>query len=168
MRRAALLFLSLVSLLASAVPATAIRPDEILPDPALEERARALSKELRCLVCQNQSIDDSEADLARDLRLAVRDRLIAGDSDAEVMRFVTARYGDFVLLRPPFKTTTYLLWLGPPVILAAGATMAWAFLRRRRAAPEAARASTAGGLAEPPPLSEAEKQRLDTLVGRDT
>jgi len=166
--RRALLFLSLVSLLASAVPASAIRPDEILPDPALEERARTLSKELRCLVCQNQSIDDSEADLARDLRLAVRNRLLAGDSDADVIRFVTARYGDFVLLRPPFKTTTYLLWLGPPVILAAGAAMAWAFLRRRRGAPEAARASTVGPVAEPPPLSEAEKRRLDSLVGRES
>jgi cytochrome c-type biogenesis protein CcmH len=167
MRRATLLFLALLSLLASDIPAAAIRPDEILPDPALEERARALSKELRCLVCQNQSIDDSEADLARDLRLAVRDRLLAGDSDADVIRFVTARYGDFVLLRPPFKATTYLLWLGPAAILAAGAAMAWAFLRRRRPATVVAGGPSARPDDAPPPLSEAEKRRLESLIGRE-
>jgi cytochrome c-type biogenesis protein CcmH len=135
-------------------PASAIRPDEILPDPSLEARARALSKELRCLVCQNQSIDDSEADLAGDLRRVVRERLLAGDSDPQVIRFVTDRYGDFVLLRPPFKATTYILWLGPAAVLLVGVGTVWLYLRRRRAAPAAT-----------PPLTDAERRRLDSLVG---
>ena len=113
---AALLALS-VALPASA-PVLAVEPGEVLPDPALEARARALSKELRCLVCQNQSIDDSNAPLARDLRVLVRDRLQAGDSDAKVMEYVTDRYGDYVLLRPPFKATTLVLWIGPFVVRA--------------------------------------------------
>ena len=96
-----------------AAPAFAVEPDEVLSDPVLEVRARALSKELRCMVCQNQSIDDSEAPLARDLRILVRERLQAGDSDRQVIDFLVARYGEFVLLRPRFSSHTALLWLGP-------------------------------------------------------
>lgn len=97
--------------------ALAVEPDEILADPKLEARARALSVDLRCLVCQNQSVDDSNAPLARDLRLLVRERLKAGDTDAQVMSFVVARYGDFVLLRPPFNAKTLLLWVSAPLLL---------------------------------------------------
>src|ERR1700751_4574206 len=104
-----------------AAPAFAVQPDEILPDPVLEARARDLSRELRCMVCQNQSIDDSDAPLARDLRLLVRDRLKAGDSDRQVLDFLTARYGAFVLLKPPLEWTTVLLWFGPPGLLVIGA-----------------------------------------------
>ena len=109
------LFLGLVLCLA-AVSAGAVNPDEMLDDPALEARAREISKGLRCLVCQNQSIDDSDADLARDLRVLVRERLAAGDSDGQVIGYVVSRYGDFVLMRPPFKAATYALWLGPALI----------------------------------------------------
>jgi cytochrome c-type biogenesis protein CcmH len=97
----------------------AVQPDEILDDPVLEARARELSKEIRCLVCQNESIDSSNADLARELRLLVRERLTAGDSDQEALDFLVARYGDFVLLRPPFKPATYVLWFGPALVLLA-------------------------------------------------
>ncbi|MEQ8968573.1 MAG: cytochrome c-type biogenesis protein CcmH [Azospirillaceae bacterium] len=133
--------------------ALAVEPEERLADPALEERARELSAELRCLVCQNQSIDDSNAPLARDLRVLVRERLLAGDTNDEVMAFVTDRYGDYVLLRPPMKTTTLLLWFGPVFVLvvAAGAVM---MMARRRL-----KASLA-----PPPLDEAERRRLDALL----
>ena len=111
--------------------AYAVQPDEILPDPALETRARNLSQELRCMVCQNQSIDDSDAPLARDLRLLVRERLTAGDSDKQIIDFLVARYGDFVLLRPRFTSHTALLWLLPALILMAGAG-ALLVLRRRQ------------------------------------
>ena len=103
-----------------AAPAFAVLPSERLADPVLEGRARALSQELRCLVCQNQSIDDSSADLAHDLRVLVRERLAAGDSDRQVLAYLTSRYGDYVLLRPPVKPTTWLLWFGPPALLLAG------------------------------------------------
>src|SRR5215469_6301963 len=106
--------------LAILSPAIALGPDEVLSDPALEVRARALSKELRCMVCQNQSIDDSEAPLARDLRILVRERLQAGDSDRRVIDFLVARYGEFVLLRPRFAWHTALLWFGPATLLIAG------------------------------------------------
>ncbi|MEW5963539.1 MAG: cytochrome c-type biogenesis protein [Pseudomonadota bacterium] len=119
------------TLLASAVAARAVEPGEMLADPRLEERARALSAELRCLVCQNQSIDDSNAPLARDLRLLVRERLAAGDSDAGVRSFIVARYGEFVLLRPPFSSRTVLLWVTPLVILAVVAWLVVAAMRRR-------------------------------------
>ena len=115
MKRAVLALLLLV-----ATQARALEPGEMLADPALEARARGISRELRCLVCQNQSIDDSNADLARDLRRVVRERLQAGDSDPAVIGYVTARYGDFVLLTPPFKAATWALWLGPPAVLIAG------------------------------------------------
>jgi len=116
-------------------PAHAVQPDEILSDPALEARARDLSTGLRCLVCQNQSIDDSNAPLARDLRILLRDRLRAGDSDAQAVDFIVARYGDYVLLRPRFNAATWLLWIGPFALLAAAA--AFLFMRRRNKANEA-------------------------------
>lgn len=117
-------------LLALAAPLRAVQPDEILPDPALEGRARALSAGLRCLVCQNQSIDDSNAPLARDLRLLLRERLKAGDSDDQAVNFVVARYGDYVLLRPRFTAETWLLWIGPFALLLIAGTFIYA--RRRR------------------------------------
>jgi cytochrome c-type biogenesis protein CcmH len=133
-------------------PAHAVQPDEVLKDPALEVRARRLSQELRCVVCQNQSIDDSNAPLAHDLRVLVRERLSAGDTDAQVLAYVTARYGDFVLLRPPFKPQTLLLWLAP-VLLLVGALV---FLARRRK-------QVAAEAAEP--LSPDEQRRLADIVG---
>ncbi len=114
-----LLLLILVVLLAT--PAWAVEPDEMLDDPVLEARARALCQEIRCLVCQNEPIDSSNADLARDLRILVRERIVAGDSDGEVKAFLVARYGDYVLFDPPMKLTTYLLWFGPALILQIGA-----------------------------------------------
>ena len=116
---------------AGAPAAYAVQPDEIMSDPALEARARDLSRELRCMVCQNQSIDDSEAPLARDLRLLVRERIAAGDSDAQVMDFLVARYGEFVLLKPRLKPHTLLLWLLPPLALAGGGLALWTHGRRR-------------------------------------
>ena len=115
-------------------PAIAVNPDEILSDPALEERAREISAGLRCLVCQNQSIDDSDAPLARDLRVLVRERLAAGDSDADVVDFVVARYGEFVLLKPRFGAHTVLLWAGPAALIVIGALVV-VFAFRRAAAP---------------------------------
>ena len=121
---------ALLLALALAAAAGAVEPEEQLADPALEARAREIGQELRCLVCQNQSIDDSDADLARDLRRIVRERLTAGDTDDQVMAFVTARYGDYVLLRPPLRAGTLALWFGPVVLLGAG--IAAIMLRRRR------------------------------------
>ena len=111
-------------------PALAVQPDEILSDPALEARARSLSKELRCMVCQNQSIDDSDAPLARDLRILVRERLQAGDSDQQVIDFLVARYGEFVLLKPRFSPHTALLWLGPATLLVIGGFGLFVLARR--------------------------------------
>src|SRR5271168_2795078 len=115
----------------SASAAHAVQPDEIMSDPAKELRARDLSRELRCMVCQNQSIDDSEAPLARDLRLLVRERIAAGDSDAQVIDFLVARYGEFVLLKPRLKPHTLLLWLLPPLALVGGGFALWTHVRRR-------------------------------------
>jgi cytochrome c-type biogenesis protein CcmH len=112
-------------------PARAVQPDEIMSDTAKEARARDLSRELRCMVCQNQSIDDSEAHLARDLRLLVRERIAAGDSDAQVVDFLVARYGEFVLLKPRLNLHTWLLWLMPPLALAGGGLALWNYGRRR-------------------------------------
>jgi cytochrome c-type biogenesis protein CcmH len=117
--------------IAFASPAHAVQPDEIMADPAKESRARDLSRELRCMVCQNQSIDDSEAPLARDLRLLVRERIAAGDSNAQVMDFLVARYGEFVLLKPRLKSHTLLLWLLPPLVLVGGGLALWMHNRRR-------------------------------------
>jgi cytochrome c-type biogenesis protein CcmH len=111
--------------------AHAVQPDEVMADPAKEARARNLSRELRCMVCQNQSIDDSEAPLARDLRLLVRERIAAGDSDAQVVDFLVARYGEFVLLKPRFEPRTLLLWLVPPLVLLGGGAALWVNARRR-------------------------------------
>jgi cytochrome c-type biogenesis protein CcmH len=119
-----------VALIGSSA-AYAVQPDEIMSDPAKETRARDLSRELRCMVCQNQSIDDSEAPLARDLRLLVRERIAAGDSDAQVIDFLVARYGEFVLLKPRLKPHTLLLWLLPPLALAGGGIALWIHSRRR-------------------------------------
>ena len=122
--------------------ALALQPNEVLKDPALEARARALSKDIRCLVCQNQSIDDSNADLARDLRVLVRERLQKGDSDPEILDFLVKRYGDFVLLKPPVKVSTYLLWYGPIGIFILGVIGLIVFFRNRRLVP----ARTTAGL----------------------
>ncbi len=141
--------------MAMAWHAEAVEPDEILADPALEARARDISRGLRCLICKNQSIDDSNAELARDLRILVRDRLVAGDSDEAVVSYVVSRYGQFVLLNPPFHTGTYALWLGPAVIFAVGGIALVVFyVRRRRHGPSEA----------PTPLSEAEQRRLRALL----
>lgn len=126
--RAGLAF-ALVAGLAS--PASAVQPDEVLPDPVLEARARALSRELRCVVCRSENIDDSDAGIARDLRLLVRERLVAGDSDAEVIDFLVARYGDYVLLNPPLRGANWVLWAAGPGLLLLGGGVAFAFLRRR-------------------------------------
>jgi cytochrome c-type biogenesis protein CcmH len=151
MRRLALALL----LLLAALPAhAAITPDEILADPALEARARDITKQLRCLVCQNQSIDDSNAPLARDLRLLVRERLKAGDNDNAALAYIVARYGDFVLLRPPVKATTWLLWFGPALLLIAGGLFLWLRAGRRTAATVTAA-----------PLSDDEQKKLDALIG---
>jgi len=143
----------LLFLLCWPLAARAVQPDEMLSDPQLEARARTLSRELRCMVCQNQSIDDSEAPLARDLRILVRERLRAGDSDPQVLNFLVARYGEFVLLRPPFEWHTALLWLAPLVVLLAGG-FSLVFLARKRQPP-----------AVPPALSAAEQERLAQLTG---
>jgi cytochrome c-type biogenesis protein CcmH len=135
------LFIGIVMLSVIALArAYAVQPDEILPDASLEARARALSRDLRCMVCQNQSIDDSDAPLARDLRLLVRERLRAGDSDDQVLDFLVARYGEFVLLKPRFAWHTAILWGAPVVLLTGGALILLVFARRRSAtvAPDAA------------------------------
>ena len=129
MKRALVLALAIVAMLATA--AHAVQPDEIMADPAREARARDLSRELRCMVCQNQSIDDSEAPLARDLRLLVRERIAAGDSDAQVIDFLVARYGEFVLLKPRLNPHTWLLWFLTPLLLAGGGITLWMHGRRR-------------------------------------
>ena len=137
----------------AVTPVHAVQPDEVLPDPVLEARARALSAELRCLVCQNQSIDDSAAPLARDLRLLVRERLKAGDSDAAVKAYLVSRYGQFVLLRPAFDTENLLLWLTPGLVLGGGVTaMVIRRMRQRTDTPAEA-------------LSRAEEDRLSALTG---
>ncbi|MFC7703496.1 cytochrome c-type biogenesis protein CcmH [Plastorhodobacter daqingensis] len=120
-----------------AAPALAVQPDEVLADPALEARARDISRELRCLVCRNESIDESNADLARDMRLLVRERLLEGDRDDEVLAFIVERYGEYVLLRPTADGTNIVLWLAGPAMLIAGLGIAVVYLRRRRRAPEA-------------------------------
>jgi cytochrome c-type biogenesis protein CcmH len=131
------LVLIAVAALALAGPACAVTPDEQLKDPRLEARARALSQELRCLVCQNQSIDDSAAPLAHDLRVILRERLAAGDSDKQAVDYLVARYGDFVLLRPPFQPDTWALWLGPLAVLLLGGAGAAVYMRGRASAGDA-------------------------------
>jgi cytochrome c-type biogenesis protein CcmH len=131
----------------------AVQPEEVLKDPKLEARARELSRELRCMVCQNQSIDESEAPLARDLRLLVRERLAEGDTDQQVLDFLVARYGEFVLLKPPLESRTIILWALPPVALLGGAIALFVAVRRRRT-----------GHLEPATLSTEERRRLSTWV----
>lgn len=132
--------------------AAAVQPDEVLDNPVLEARARALSQELRCPVCRNENIDESNADIARDLRILVRERLMAGDTDAAVLDYMVARYGEFVLLRPPVKASNLALWLAAPAMLLGGGLIAVAFVRRR---------SKPAAVA---PLSDAEAARLKALL----
>ncbi len=148
MKRLVLILCLLVS------PALAVQPDEILDDPVLEARARQLSKGLRCLVCRNESIDESNADLARDLRLLVRERLVAGDSDAQAVAFIVERYGEYVLLKPTATGSSILLWLAGPLMLLTGLGICAAYLRRR------------ARVAAPKALSEDEKARLDKILQR--
>jgi cytochrome c-type biogenesis protein CcmH len=144
---------ALFFLLASGLAARAVNPDERLADPRLEARARAISQELRCLVCQNESIDDSAAALAHDLRVLLRERLLAGDSDRQAVQYIVDRYGQFVLLRPPVEPATYALWYGPfGLLLLAAAGVVFYLWRRPRAIPA------------PTPLSEDERQRLSELL----
>jgi cytochrome c-type biogenesis protein CcmH len=150
--RPVLLLLTMLALLLISLPARAVEPDEVLADPALEARARHISEGLRCLVCQNQSIDDSEAPLAKDLRLLVRDRLKAGDSDQQIIDYIVARYGEFVLLRPRFEAQTWVLWLATPALFLA-ALFTIVLAARRRGAGEG-----------PKPLSAAEQRRLKRLL----
>ncbi|RXH20376.1 cytochrome c-type biogenesis protein [Bradyrhizobium guangzhouense] len=157
MRRMMVAFVALMMLLAA--PAThAVQPDEIMSDPVKEARARELSRELRCMVCQNQSIDDSDAPLARDLRLLVRERIAAGDSNSQVLDFLVARYGEFVLLKPRFERQTMLLWLLAPLLLAGGGFALWRQNRRR--AQEGADVPT-------PPLTPDEEAKLAALMSED-
>ena len=149
--------ITVLSLILFVTPALAIQPDEILKDTVLEERARVISKELRCLVCQNQSIDDSDAPLARDLRVLVRERLQAGESNEEGINFVVDRYGDFVLLRPPVKASTLVLWLSPVAALIVGIflLLTW-FRKQKQFVPVQAK-----------PLSDEEKKKLQAAFKRD-
>jgi len=146
--------LALLTALVLGGPAFAVQPDEVLKDPALEKRARDISAGLRCLVCQNQSIDDSDAQLAKDLRILVRERLAAGDTDAQVRDFLVQRYGEFVLLKPTFGTHTLLLWLTPALVLVLGGIGAYVAMRRR---PKPAAVS----------LDEEERKALEDLLKRD-
>jgi cytochrome c-type biogenesis protein CcmH len=157
MRSVNLVLLAFVCWVWSASPIHAVQPDEIMSDPVKESRARDLSRELRCMVCQNQSIDDSEAPLARDLRLLVRERIAAGDSDAQVIDFLVARYGEFVLLKPRLEPHTLLLWLLPPLALAGGGFALWTHSRRR------AKSATADDLSLSN-LTADEEARLERLM----
>jgi cytochrome c-type biogenesis protein CcmH len=151
MRRLRLVLLLLFAALAA--PSFAVQPDEVMKDPALEARARALSEGLRCLVCQNESIDDSEAPLAHDLRVLIRQRIAQGESNDAVRAYLVSRYGDFILLKPPFEPKTWLLWLSPPLTLCAGLA---AVLLARRRAPQAT-----------PALSAQEEAQLATLTSEE-
>ena len=152
--RSLLGMLALILGLLAPAGAAAVLPDEVLDDPVLENRARALSRLIRCLVCQNESIDTSNADLARELRILVRERLTAGESDAEVLDFLVARYGDFVLLRPRMTPANYLLWFGPAALLLFGLAGVTLYFRRRRS-------SAVDG------LSAEEEARIARLIGQD-
>ncbi|MGD1878095.1 MAG: cytochrome c-type biogenesis protein CcmH [Kiloniellaceae bacterium] len=156
MTRLTVLFALLLAL-GSLVPAFAVEPGEMLDDPALERRARDLSAEIRCVVCQNESIDSSNAEIAHELRVLVRERLVAGDSDQQVLDYLVARYGDYVLLRPPMKPETYLLWFGPFVVLLLGGLGVFVYFRHLRAAP-----------AMPAGLSTAEEARLARLLAEES
>jgi cytochrome c-type biogenesis protein CcmH len=142
----------LLATLLLAWPVLAVEPSEMLQDPALESRARDIGRALRCVVCQNQSIDDSNAEVARDMRRAVRERLTAGDDDRTVFAYMVARYGDYVLLKPPFKSGTWALWLGGPLVLIVAGGLLLMAARRRKPIPP------------PVPLSDEEQRRLDALL----
>ncbi|MEP3049649.1 MAG: cytochrome c-type biogenesis protein [Roseibium sp.] len=142
----------------AATPVWAVTPDEVLADPALEERARELSTELRCMVCQNQSIDDSDAPLAKDLRVLVRERLVAGDTDAQVIDYLVSRYGEFVLLKPRFAWHTLLLWAAGPLALIAGAFAIFLALKKR------SRAAAAVTTASDASLSDEEEKKLKSIL----
>ena len=152
-RRAAAILAALM-LLVAAPPAMAVQPDEVLADPVLEERARDISAGLRCVVCRNESIDQSNAEIARDLRLLVRERLVAGDSDDDVMAYVVARYGEYVLMRPTMTGGNILLWLAPLALILAGGALSLVYIRRRAAAPAPAEAA----------LSPEEEARLQAIL----
>ena len=154
MRRLLALLILLGLLLPGA--AGAVNPDEMLENPALEERARDISKGIRCVVCQNQDIDSSNAELARDLRTLIRERLVEGDSNGEVEAYLVARYGDYVLLKPPFKASTLLLWLGPFLLLLLGGAASAAYLRRR--------ATGQAQAAPPEPLSADEREKVQRIL----
>jgi cytochrome c-type biogenesis protein CcmH len=144
--------LALLAFLLFAPAALAVEPSERLSDPALEARARALSEELRCLVCQNETIDESSAPLAHDLRMLLRERIAAGDTDVQAVKYLTDRYGDFVLLKPPVEPATYLLWFGPVIVLLLAGGGALLYLRKRKAAAPVA------------PLSDDEERRIERLL----
>jgi cytochrome c-type biogenesis protein CcmH len=154
-RRRVFAVLALVCLAVVQAPALAVQPDEVLKDPQLEARARALGRDLRCLVCQNQSIDDSDAALAKDLRLLVREQLKAGKSDQDIKDYLVARYGNFILLKPPFEWDTAALWLSPFVVFGLGGVMIWR--ARRKTDTTEAQAAT--------PLSMEESERLKAMLG---
>jgi len=157
-----LLASALAAFLMIGCPAAfAVQPDEIMADPGKEARARELSRELRCMVCQNQSIDDSEAPLARDLRLLVRERIAAGDSDNQVIDFLVARYGEFVLLKPRFNPHTLVLWLLPPLALLGGGLALWIYSRRRLELSDADDQSLLK-------LTKEEEARLERLIRAET
>jgi cytochrome c-type biogenesis protein CcmH len=158
LRRILALVVAILVMIGSSA-AYAVLPDEVMPDPAKEARARNLSRELRCMVCQNESIDDSDAPLARDLRLLVRERIAAGDSDAQAVNFLVARYGEFVLLKPRLERRTLLLWLLTPFVLAAGAAALWINSRRRYA--------MAAADPSPPPLTAEEQARIEQLMSTE-
>ncbi len=140
----------LLALLLAATPALAVQPDEILADPALESRARAITAGLRCVVCRNESVDDSNADIARDIRLMVRERLVAGDTDAEAVQYMVDRFGEFILLTPRADGSNLILWVSGPALLVLGLGLAWGAARRRKPGPEA--------------LSAEEEARLKALL----
>jgi cytochrome c-type biogenesis protein CcmH len=146
---------ALGALLALPAPSLAVEPDEVLPDASQEARARNLSQYLRCVVCQNQSIDDSNAPLARDLRVLLRERISSGDSDKAAMDYIVARYGHFVLLKPPVQLNTLLLWFGPGIILALALFAYWTFVRKR---PETSAADA------PDTLTAAEREQLQSIL----
>jgi cytochrome c-type biogenesis protein CcmH len=156
----AVIILALAAAILTGSPARAVQPDEMLDDPIKEARARELSKELRCMVCQNQSIDDSDAPLARDLRLLVRERISAGDTDSQVIDFLVARYGEFVLLKPRFSPHTVLLWLLPPLALMGGGIALWVYSDRRRRAGHLDEESVVN-------LTPEEVARLEKLLASD-
>lgn len=147
-------FIAMIFMILTVIPAGAVNPDEVLDDPALEARAREISTNLRCMVCQNQSIDDSDATLARDLRILVRERLVAGDTNEEVTQFLVDRYGEFVLLEPRVNARTWALWAAPPILVLIGI---WLIVRRNRRP----------AMGEPVGLTRQEQRAVEKLLNQD-